>query len=133
MANIDNQNQITKHTPGPWTIGHNYHEDVDDKNQIEIRCIVNTWDDTGLLATVFTPDSERAIANARLIAAAPELLDKCIKIVKWLNMLADAADKRCINNRLESLVEANKADAKNYRATAADIEKVITKATGGTK
>lgn len=68
-------------------------------------------------------------ADAKLIAAAPELFNKCKQIVAWLNKLADAAEERCKNNRFSTLVEANKADAKNYRATARDIETAIKKAT----
>ncbi len=73
---------------------------------------------------------ERMEADIKLIAAAPDLLAKCIKVSEWLNRLADAAEKRASTcDRFTSLKEANLADAKNYRTTAKDIERVINKAT----
>jgi hypothetical protein len=104
-----------KHTPAPWFC-----------KQEKPFAGVDVYAEGEYICTT----SGNAKANALLIASAPELLEKCIKIVKWLNMLANAADARCINNRFETLVEANKADAKNYRTTAQDIQKVIDKATG---
>lgn len=55
--------------------------------------------------------------NARLIAAAPDLLEAGEKLVAWLHRLANDS-------------EAYKADAAaaNFRATAKDMEQAIKKA-----
>jgi vacuolar-type H+-ATPase subunit E/Vma4 len=70
-------------------------------------------------------------ADARLIAAAPDLLEKCEKIVRWLDKLAARSEESTKDRRFVSPSEAHQADAKNYRATADDIRAVIAKATGG--
>ena len=66
-----------KHTPGPW-------EDVGPNEEGE-RCIFG-GDDSGVAVTipVGNPDMNeaRSIANARLIAAAPELLEAIKGVVR---------------------------------------------------
>ena len=54
----------TNHTPGPWHIGGHNGGDL----------IMATGDDEGVLATVYGTTQNEYAANARLIAAAPELL-----------------------------------------------------------
>lgn len=73
------------HTPGPWTI-HGWGEDNYEVNaDDETVCNVPGFDDE-------TVDSDRAEANARLIAAAPELLAACRSLVDeidswvWVNV-----------------------------------------------
>lgn len=61
-------------------------------------------------------DQETRNANAKLIAAAPDLLAKLQKTASWLRMLA----AQSIDN----------LDMQNFQATAADIQKVIDKAIG---
>ena len=62
---------MAEHTPGPWLVH------TDGCNQV--------WTTVGLVAEVHdgndegVNDKERAGANARLIAAAPDLLEAC----KW--------------------------------------------------
>jgi len=56
---------MSKHTPGPWSVGRNFSDDcfvvTDEKCEIEIYC---------------EHESQRkAKANAALIAAAPDLLE----------------------------------------------------------
>lgn len=60
-----------KHTPGPWTDEDNMHNGIDIK--------VSQGADGGTLATVWnaqdaTEPGPEELANARLIAAAPDLL-----------------------------------------------------------
>ena len=74
---------MTQHTPGPWGIGdggmHVYYvnpeieagKNIDDPSH---DSIVAKCDGMGVLSGI--PDDERQ-ANARLIAAAPELLEAC--------------------------------------------------------
>ena len=66
-------------------------------------------------------------ANAHLIAAAPELCEAGKKLVKWLHMLADTAERKAKTGRFITLKEAWEADAKNYRATARDMEQALAK------
>lgn len=63
---------MSKHTPGPWVISYTH----DDNLSIAID------DDPGIqgernydLVTVTHGDPDELLANARLISAAPELLD----------------------------------------------------------
>lgn len=72
---------MSKHTPGPWYIGKNF---GDQSRHIYAEQMVR--DDDGdewhpLIASV--DDSERLVdyeANARLIAAAPDMWEACIAI-----------------------------------------------------
>ena len=65
----------TKHTPGPWTV----HPRFDDGAEVRSRAQV-AW--CGVASTYGasgdqTIDAAEACANARLIAAAPDLLAAC--------------------------------------------------------
>lgn len=64
-------------------------------------------------------------ACAHLIAMAPALLAKCKNIVAWLRRLEDQSRRQARDTRFETMREACEADAKNYKATADDIEKTI--------
>lgn len=71
---------MSKHTPGPWVVG-----PVDD-------CVVTHMGSDGVRYTVAEIDGDYnqpdtwpiMEANARLIAAAPDLLNECKKQVDWL-------------------------------------------------
>jgi len=90
---------VTKHTQGPW------HLDRDDN--------VNLWVDgprREVIATI--PNTPQGQANARLIAAAPDLLAALQKYVKWIqddrirsrrNITADhiIEDARTLLTRIE--------------------------------
>lgn len=112
----------TQHTPGPWTI------DVWDYSHANPpRKELNVQSATLLLATVawdegkenpFTVQNETAQANARLIAAAPDLLEALQEIAE------------------RGLVEGyNSADALRLRlvATQSIARAAIAKATGQTQ
>jgi len=68
--------------------------------------------------------------RAHMISAAPEMLDACHRIVSWLDRLAAQSDKNARSTRFPSYSDACRADAKNYRATAATLRAVIVKAEG---
>jgi hypothetical protein len=79
-----------KHTPGPWTID-------DNRNLEEDPGIDINQADGGRVALVApTPDEpERSMIDARLIAAAPELLEACKRALRIENaMLKDAVENR---------------------------------------
>ena len=59
-------------------------------------------------------------------ARVKQLFDKLTKVAEWLDRLADGAERSAkTSERFPSLHDANLADAKNYRATAADIRTVL--------
>lgn len=64
-------------TPGPWKVS-----DIYDgwKDCVSARSV-----DDDVIAVAKTGNKETAEADARLIAAAPELLEVCIKLVKFLS------------------------------------------------
>lgn len=57
-----------KHTPGPWTVGYNDNQCVysDYRQVASVQCNQKEWE-----------------ANARLIAAAPELLEALKEVLAW--------------------------------------------------
>ena len=71
---------MSGHTPGPWSQGDRLHyEDVtgpqgDLGRPLIARAIYSNGND---------PDEQKA--NARLIAAAPELLDACQRLIKMMD------------------------------------------------
>lgn len=64
-----------KHTPGPWHVGPHYKSDVESRQ--------------GRICECGPFGSEQAEANARLIAAAPELLDALKALAIDANRLCD--------------------------------------------
>ena len=87
---------MSKHTPGPWDawIGASKFSItgpgaaatsfflVADKDLA--RLIIQIGSESGEAPAVATGNSvERARANARLIAAAPDLLEACVAMIEW--------------------------------------------------
>ncbi len=77
----------SKHTPGPWKIRKPLHPD---QRQIEDRLI--SAGNNIHIAEVYQYQNHdnreangTALANARLIAAAPELLEACKRVQDWLD------------------------------------------------
>jgi hypothetical protein len=64
----------TQHTPGPWT----HHPDDNIITTADGRCLLE-WQARSLHVTL-----EERDANARLIAAAPDLLEACQTFAEWL-------------------------------------------------
>lgn len=75
-------------------------------------------------------DRSRDEANARLIAQAPAMYEKLVKVCKWLDGLAADAENQARTSNFITLTEACEHDAKNYRATANDIRAVLSKIEG---
>ena len=69
---------MTKHTPGPWKTDAN----------MWIRNRMGDTPNWGYVAQVFDPFTHSGEANARLIAAAPELLNE---IEEWHTFLIESA------------------------------------------
>jgi len=71
---------VSKYTPGPWkaTTRHVTAQETDDRLALDVQINGGNRDDNK--------------ANARLIAAAPELLEACKRLlveVRWESMRAD--------------------------------------------
>lgn len=90
----------TKHTPGPWRFA---------QNQMgHITFIIAPADQNGAIGEIYGQD-EGAMANARLIAAAPDLLGILKRMTEWAGgMDAD----RLPPPWPEMVAEATKAIAK---------------------
>ena len=115
---------MSKHTPGPWRVS-NENLKIIKRDFREIGC-----NDGELIASTcghpdsgFYPSEEQAIANAQLIAAAPELLDA----LRWYEAQAKNMGKAAIHSDSKTLLSIMHEVAVDYgkRARAA-----ITKATG---
>ena len=71
------------HTPGPWRVDPNHLNDVQTNDGLEIGATFNpnaaghTWEIAGTMAARTILES---LANARLIAAAPDLLEALIAL-----------------------------------------------------
>ncbi len=82
-------NTETSHTPGPWII-------QDDNENIHLAIVVDSPTESNVIAGPFNRDVARHMANARLIAAAPELLrvskrlvSDCESLMRLLEKYAD--------------------------------------------
>ena len=74
---------MNKHTPGPWWLGR------DQSHFGSLTSIIGGSDSTGgirSVAEVGGPDIDEAEANARLIAAAPDLLTACREFVRFAEL-----------------------------------------------
>jgi hypothetical protein len=65
----------TQHTPGPWSVSQNVSRHVIGKNGGVVACAELTW------------TAEISEANARLIAAAPDLLNALVMVLDDSNAL----------------------------------------------
>lgn len=79
-----------KHTPGPWTIDAGEGLSVLNADLDDPKIVAYGYGDADIMMVangdeVAASDMETARANARLIAAAPELLDACRKAINTLN------------------------------------------------
>ena len=97
----------TKHTPGPWYVGSGTYEGRN------IYSVASVTDDEGFTYQPIVASAEDDgikcwDANARLIAAAPDLLDELLSVLDW----AVTEQSPLRNQEIES------------------IRKVIAKATG---
>lgn len=82
---------MSKHTPGPWNCsadGAEVWPMTGDKSQVELARVVGPWCDSSWYG------KDEALANGRLIAAAPDLLAACQLLVALEDSDASEADTR---------------------------------------
>ena len=103
----------TKHTPGPWTA--TLANTIIPANRT--RIIATAWRNSELPCI---PEEEQA-ANAKLLAAAPELLDILRTVTEYLNE-ADAE---------EQAADHHGDDSCSYCNAIAEARAIIAKATEG--
>lgn len=81
----------TKHTPGPWCLSDESPMIIQDECKVIVGS-ASTYPNSG-----YFPGQKEAEANARLIAAAPELLEACEGLLGlaerdgWLHVAVNAA------------------------------------------
>lgn len=106
---------MSKHTPGPWKQQRQTHwhviEITGPRESERIAVMVNTATSVG--------QSNEIYANARLIAAAPDLLDAC-------SGMASRLREYCQELRTDGM----KAEASNVERIAATLEKAAADAEG---
>ncbi|HEA6046743.1 TPA: hypothetical protein RXH49_006452 [Pseudomonas aeruginosa] len=88
---------MSKHTPGPWHVGGPNKCTIYDKHG---QRLANSFE--GVMATQRT-DSE-CEANARLIAAAPELLDALVNLLPLISPLK--AESQQVANASAAIAKA---------------------------
>ena len=96
----------TNHTPGPWHIcGH-------DNGDL----IMAVGDDEAVLATVYGTAQDEYAANARLIAAAPELFEACQQLLDYVEMTLAHDSSMSVNQIMEALkrVKSHTAELETY-------------------
>lgn len=115
-----------KHTPGPWAVSKGYDGSISVSATRAYR-INNISAGTPIICDVYQHpefNSFSGAANARLIAAAPELLEA----LKWYENQAKEMGKAAIHSDSKRILELMKEIAVDYGELA---RAAIAKATGG--
>ena len=92
---------MSMHTPGPWIVAEDQVQD-EDGNDIADVTLYNEWNTTEGIVTKEMPWE----ANARLIAAAPEMFEFIRKVLRW--ELVDCDIHEYVMDDDEMRVEAQK-------------------------
>lgn len=87
-----------KHTPGPWKIKHRPAFSVEDNKERHIAMVSCYKELPG--------DEEENLANAYLIASAPELLDRLIQAIKIIEVLNKPNHKLFIHKTRQAIAKA---------------------------
>tara|TARA_R100001230_G_C5653275_1_gene158226 strand:- start:432 stop:770 length:339 start_codon:yes stop_codon:yes gene_type:complete len=110
---MDTKEKHATHTPGPWQI-----EDCTPGESTGLRFEVGTKD--SVIART-TDGWKEAHANARLIAAAPELLEQCKLFEKVLKAIGDMGYKD----------EIDLLDSHSWLMRTMELREVLAKVEGG--
>jgi len=106
----------TKHTPGPWQF-----RSMPPRKYYVFADPINYYGDIALVNQYSENSEEHAKANAKLIAAAPELLEVCIALVDHMQSMRKYVAE---NSNLRGVIIEEVAAAKMWEG-----EKAIKKAT----
>jgi hypothetical protein len=103
---------VSKHTPGPWTTENIFEEDNGPTLDICIGYDVPGAGSPVMLASCFYDDGSpiskgQATANAKLIAAAPCLLEECRIAIIWYRTMLIGCPEDAIAEGLRSRVETS--------------------------
>ncbi len=99
---------MTEHTPGPWALGR-----IDSAmSENFLKLAIGTKRREHAIA-IIPVDDEESLPNARLIAAAPQMLNVLVKVAELL----DAAIMNCDTDR------------EQYKVVAQTVKEAIRKAT----
>ena len=96
---------MTKHTKGPWTA--TKHDQHWVRVNVTIKAGGNTW-----VAFMPDEDKEERMANARLMAAAPELLEACRMAMMLRQLGGIIPESRVVVDAVVEAAEAAIAKAK---------------------
>ncbi len=101
------------HSPGPWSSGYNTYTN-EQAGRIERRF----WlaDAELRIVPMDTCMGESAEANARLIAAAPDLLEACEKVAAYCHNIEHSEDEYCNERIVAKMVAAAIAKATGQNA-----------------
>lgn len=85
---------MNNHTPGPWRASRHYASEYGDTDfcSMAIHAAAGAYGGSLQIATVISDCIDGHDANARLIAAAPELLDALERLFNDYKALADSGD-----------------------------------------
>ena len=101
---------MSKHTPGPWTVGTGKTKEL----KGEILCVgLETTPDWTPISIISPVDAvtETDLANARLIAAAPDLLAALNAMLTHMGMDEDEWNKPTFNQARVAVAKATGAAA----------------------
>jgi hypothetical protein len=95
-----------KHTPGPWGVSA-ISPNIVVQHDFMGATNVQVGSASGYTGSPFFPSDEEAIANARLIAAAPELLEalkEAIETIKFLSTRDNSWGEQIVCEDLQAIV-----------------------------
>lgn len=111
-----------KGTPGPWVASDHYYDvtTVIDGNGLQVvkaeRCaVLQGWDEKGFKHWADSEEAHRWLsadeqtANAKLIAAAPELLEACLRIQAQLRQAGITSVAGSLNPAQDSAAQIDSA------------------------
>lgn len=98
---------VAPHTPGPWTLA----GPTGDHKRIIVCNDYDGWHSLDVEVDSDDCDYDTAMANAKLIAAAPELLDACQAVVKALDHRNASLDPASPNYANPLTMAADRATA----------------------
>ena len=78
---------MTSHTPGPWRTGEDGHNILSAQPGERPKMLASVYHDLGGVGGLTSKEHAEAHANARLMAAAPDLLAACRAVDEWYDLV----------------------------------------------